>query len=46
MLQIYAQQFWLKDCQLKSDFERLQADILKRIAELIEKEKQLKELQK
>lgn len=35
-----------KNCQLKSDFEKLQEDILKRIAELLEKEKQLKELQK
>lgn len=29
-----------KDCQLKSDFEKLQADIINRIAELMEKEKQ------
>lgn len=31
-----------KDCQTKSDFEKLQADILKRIAELIAAENQLK----
>ena len=31
-----------KDCQTKSDFEKLQADILKRIAELIVAENQLK----
>lgn len=35
-----------KDCQLKSDFEKLQADILKRINDLIEKEKQLSNTEK
>lgn len=35
-----------KDCQLKSDFEKLQADILKRINDLMEKEKQLSNTEK
>lgn len=35
-----------KDCQLKSDFEKLQADILKRIVDLLEKEKQLSNTEK
>ena len=35
-----------KDCQLKSDFEKLQADILKRINDLMEKEKQLSNMEK
>lgn len=35
-----------KDCQLRSDFEKLQEDILKRIAELIEKENRLNAIDK
>lgn len=35
-----------KDCQLRSDFEQLQEDILKRISELLEKENQLSTMEK
>ena len=35
-----------KDCQLRSDFEKLQEDILKRISELLEKENQLSTMEK
>lgn len=35
-----------KDCQLRSDFEKLQEDILKRISELIEKENRLSTMEK
>lgn len=35
-----------KDCQLRSDFEKLQEDILKRISELLEKENRLSTMEK
>ncbi len=35
-----------KGCQTKSDFEKLQSDVLKRIAELLEKENRLSNTEK